>query len=136
MAKYSVATVIRAQPIGRIMSDLSQKTHSPEWYREDGMNPSGPSTEESRRESWGRSYPRSAGSTALHVRSPRNFYRHAGRSGRGIGCIQRHYILAPFTSVLLHELGHVGVSKRFGIRTLEIVLYPIGGVSRLERSKA
>ena len=44
------------------------------------------------------------------------------------------YILALFTSVLLHELGHVAVSKRYGIRTLEIVMYPIGGVARLERS--
>src|SRR3954454_19177770 len=44
------------------------------------------------------------------------------------------YILALFASVLLHELGHVGVSKRFGIRTLVIVMYPIGGVARLERS--
>jgi len=44
------------------------------------------------------------------------------------------YILALFASVLLHELGHVGVSKRFGIRTVVIVMYPIGGVARLERS--
>jgi Zn-dependent protease/CBS domain-containing protein len=44
------------------------------------------------------------------------------------------YILALFTSVLLHELGHVGVSKRYGIQTIEVVLYPIGGVARLERS--
>jgi Zn-dependent protease/CBS domain-containing protein len=44
------------------------------------------------------------------------------------------YILALFGSVLLHELGHVAVSRRYGIRTLEVVLYPIGGVARLEKS--
>lgn len=43
------------------------------------------------------------------------------------------YIAALFGSVLLHELGHSLVSKRYGIRTLEIVMFPIGGVARLER---
>src|SRR5882672_6472592 len=44
------------------------------------------------------------------------------------------YILALFGSVLLHELGHALVARRFGIRTIEIVMFPIGGVSRPDRS--
>lgn len=44
------------------------------------------------------------------------------------------YLVALFASVLLHEFAHAIVSSRYGIRTLEIVMFPIGGVSRLERS--
>jgi Zn-dependent protease len=43
------------------------------------------------------------------------------------------FILAMIASVLLHELGHAFVSSRCGIRTLEIVMFPIGGVARTER---
>jgi Zn-dependent protease/CBS domain-containing protein len=43
------------------------------------------------------------------------------------------YIAAIFASVLLHEIGHTLVARHYGIRTLEIVMFPIGGVSRPER---
>ncbi len=43
------------------------------------------------------------------------------------------FVMAVIASVLLHEFGHAFVSSLYGIRTLEIVMYPIGGVARLER---
>jgi len=43
------------------------------------------------------------------------------------------YVFALAASVLLHEFAHALVSARYGIRTLEIVMFPIGGISRMER---
>ena len=43
------------------------------------------------------------------------------------------FVMALIVSVLLHELGHAFISSLYGIRTLEIVMFPIGGVARLER---
>jgi stage IV sporulation protein FB len=43
------------------------------------------------------------------------------------------FLALVFASVLLHEFGHVLMAKRFGIRTPDILLSPIGGLARLER---
>src|SRR3954468_3607650 len=43
------------------------------------------------------------------------------------------FIVLLFLCVLAHEFGHIFAARRYGIRTPEVTLWPIGGVASLER---
>jgi Zn-dependent protease len=43
------------------------------------------------------------------------------------------FLLLVFLCVTLHEFGHIAMGRRFGIRTPQVILSPIGGIASMER---
>jgi|SRR5579871_401206 len=60
------------------------------------------------------------------------FLIFVGVGGKQSGLTTAVYVIALFGSVLLHEISHAIVARLYGVRTREIVMFPIGGVSRLD----
>ena len=53
--------------------------------------------------------------------------------GREAAVASAVFLVLVFGCVLLHEFGHILAARRYGIRTPEVLLSPIGGLARLER---
>ena len=60
-----------------------------------------------------------------------SFYREANSVETGLYGIG--FVLAVFACVLAHEYGHSLTARRYGVRTRDITILPIGGLASLER---
>src|SRR5689334_18204958 len=49
------------------------------------------------------------------------------------GLAQGLLVIAVFGCIVVHELAHALVARRFGCPTREILLLPIGGIAQMER---
>lgn len=60
------------------------------------------------------------------------FYSAAVQSGIERGLLAVLFICAVFACVLIHEIGHSLIARRFGKKVKSITLLPIGGVATIE----
>jgi stage IV sporulation protein FB len=59
-----------------------------------------------------------------------SYWRLGGREAAFEGVL---FMVLLFACVLAHEFGHIVAARRYGIRTPDVTLWPIGGVASLER---
>jgi Zn-dependent protease/predicted transcriptional regulator len=60
-------------------------------------------------------------------------YYQYQRAGTAAAVEYTIFFLLFFLCIVLHEFGHIRMASRFGVRTPDVILLPIGGVARLER---
>jgi Zn-dependent protease len=67
----------------------------------------------------------------LHPSALLIFFLVSGAMPSGLETLA--FVVALFASIVLHELGHSLMARRYGIETADITLYLFGGVARLQR---